>query len=246
MVKLALAATPSSEGFWPVRWTAGVLALALHGVLVAAGMFTWQSAPLPGPVLSALNVQMVTVPVAAPVPQPAQIMPAALETPKPPPKEAELAFEKTKPKVSKQTAAPKPMVKPRQQPLPKPTQPVLAEPIEDKPVATETPSASPPGAAESGGANKGKSQADYHPISKQAPSYPRAALRKKLEGNCTVEYVVNAKGLVEAPKVIGDCHPLFVSPSLQAAKNFRYEPKRIGGIAVPVANVKNTFEYRIR
>jgi TonB family protein len=85
----------------------------------------------------------------------------------------------------------------------------------------------------------------YLPIAKQAPSYPRRALDKGIQGDCTVSYRVNAQGRVEAPKVVGDCHPLFIRPSLQAAQSFRYQPRVVDGRAVAVPEVKNTFTYRI-
>ncbi len=85
----------------------------------------------------------------------------------------------------------------------------------------------------------------YKPIEKQAPDYPRGALRKGLEGDCTVRYTVNTHGQVESPEVLNDCHPLFKRPSLAAAKTFRYTPRMVNGKAVAVPNVRNTFEYRI-
>lgn len=86
----------------------------------------------------------------------------------------------------------------------------------------------------------------YLPIAKDAPDYPQRALDRKIEGECTVAYGVTAQGRVEAPQVVGDCHPLFVKPSLAAAKSFRYQPKVVNGQAVAVANVKNTFTYKIQ
>ena len=60
-----------------------------------------------------------------------------------------------------------------------------------------------------------------------------------------MRYRVNASGRVEEPQVVGDCHPLFVRPSLSAARTFRYQPRLIDGHAVPVEDVRNTFHYRI-
>ncbi|TBU85168.1 energy transducer TonB [Phytopseudomonas dryadis] len=85
----------------------------------------------------------------------------------------------------------------------------------------------------------------YLPIAKQAPDYPQRALDRRIEGECTVVYTVNAQGRVEEPQVAGTCHPLFIKPSLAAAKSFRYQPRIVNGQAVAVANVKNTFSYRI-
>ncbi|MBA1273313.1 energy transducer TonB [Stutzerimonas azotifigens] len=85
----------------------------------------------------------------------------------------------------------------------------------------------------------------YEPLVKQAPAYPQRALDKGIEGECTVIYTVNTQGRVEDPQVLGDCHPLFARPSLNAAKGFRYQPRVIDGRSVAVAGVKNTFRYRI-
>ncbi|MCQ4324083.1 energy transducer TonB [Stutzerimonas stutzeri] len=85
----------------------------------------------------------------------------------------------------------------------------------------------------------------YLPIAKQPPSYPQRALDMGLQGECTVSYRVDRQGRVESPKVVGDCHPLFIRPSLAAAKTFRYQPRIVDGRAVAVPDVRNTFHYRI-
>jgi TonB family protein len=86
----------------------------------------------------------------------------------------------------------------------------------------------------------------YLPIAKDAPSYPQRALDKGIEGTCTVSYSVNPQGRIENPKALDDCHPLFIRPSLTAAKSFRYQPRIVNGRAVTVSEVKNTFHYRIQ
>ncbi|MDI6934577.1 TonB family protein [Serratia sp. Se-PFBMAAmG] len=86
----------------------------------------------------------------------------------------------------------------------------------------------------------------YLPIAKEAPDYPQRALDRRIEGECTVVYTVDATGRVNDPQVVGNCHPLFIKPSLAAAKRFRYQPRVVNGQAVAVANVKNTFTYRIQ
>lgn len=85
----------------------------------------------------------------------------------------------------------------------------------------------------------------YLPLTKQPPTYPQRALDKGIEGDCSVSYRVNAEGRVENPVASADCHPLFVRPSLAAARAFRYQPRVIDGRAVAVPHVSNTFEYRI-
>lgn len=86
---------------------------------------------------------------------------------------------------------------------------------------------------------------NYKPANKAPPQYPEQALDRRLEGDCTIAYTVNAQGRVENPKAQGDCHPLFVRPALQAAKQFQYQPRKVNGQAVAVQNVKNTFQFRI-
>lgn len=89
--------------------------------------------------------------------------------------------------------------------------------------------------------------AQYQPISKQPPAYPRRALDRGLEGDCTVSYTVTQDGRVSDPQVVdGACdNPLFERPSLAAAKSFRYQPRTVNGQRVAVHDVRNTFRYRI-
>jgi len=91
------------------------------------------------------------------------------------------------------------------------------------------------------------SLSQYHPISKQPPAYPRRALDRRKEGDCTVEYTVTAQGTVENPSVVaGSCDdPIFVRPSLASAKSFRYQPRIVNGVAVAVPGVRNTFRFRL-
>jgi periplasmic protein TonB len=85
----------------------------------------------------------------------------------------------------------------------------------------------------------------YLPIAKKPQVYPQRALDAGLQGACTVSYTVDVQGRVRSPKVVGDCHPLFIRPSLIAAQSFRYQPRIVDGRAVEVPNVQNTFHYRI-
>lgn len=86
----------------------------------------------------------------------------------------------------------------------------------------------------------------YEPIRKTAPDYPGRALDKRIEGDCTVRYSVDVQGRVQNPEAEADCHPLFIRPSLAAAKNFRYQPRMVDGRPVAVPDVRNTFHYRIQ
>ncbi|MEE5100299.1 energy transducer TonB [Pseudomonas alliivorans] len=86
----------------------------------------------------------------------------------------------------------------------------------------------------------------YQPLSKEAPDYPERALDKGIEGDCTVVYDVSPQGRVVNPQVQGACHPLFMRPSVAAAETFRYQPRIVDGKPVTVSGVKNTFHYRIK
>ena len=90
--------------------------------------------------------------------------------------------------------------------------------------------------------------AQYQPISKKPPAYPRRALDRALEGDCTVIYTVTREGRVKDPQVIeGACDdPMFERPSLNAANSFRYQPRLINGQPVDVPGIRNTFRYRIQ
>jgi len=90
--------------------------------------------------------------------------------------------------------------------------------------------------------------AQYQPINKSPPAYPRRALEKRIEGDCTVSYIVTPEGRVNKPQVIEEAcdDPIFVRPSLEAARAFRYQPRIVNGQAVAVHDVRNTFRYRIQ
>ncbi|GGD03226.1 energy transducer TonB [Halopseudomonas salina] len=100
-------------------------------------------------------------------------------------------------------------------------------------------------------AAKSKAAADtlsqYQPISKKPPAYPKRALDRHKEGDCTVEYTVTAQGKVKDPVVVeGGCDDMvFARPSLTSAKSFRYQPRVVNGVAVAVPGVRNTFRFRL-
>ncbi|GGE49606.1 hypothetical protein GCM10007421_24840 [Halopseudomonas oceani] len=102
-------------------------------------------------------------------------------------------------------------------------------------------------AAAAAAAERAAAQRQYLPLSKPEPDYPRRALTQRLEGDCTVEYDVNANGRVDNPRLVsGACdNPLFARPSLAAAKDFIYQPRLVNGQPVAVTGVRNTFRYRL-
>lgn len=90
--------------------------------------------------------------------------------------------------------------------------------------------------------------AQYQPITKAPPAYPRRALDSRIEGDCTVSYTVTPDGRVSKPTVLEEAcdDPIFIRPSLQAASAFHYQPRIVNGRAVAVHDVRNTFRYRIQ
>ncbi len=103
-------------------------------------------------------------------------------------------------------------------------------------------------AAEAAAAAKAADVSSYAPITKTAPDYPRRALSRRLEGDCTVEYTVLPDGRVSDPQVVpGACEEqIFIRPSLAAAEDFVYQPRSVNGQPVAVPGVRNTFRYRLK
>jgi protein TonB len=86
---------------------------------------------------------------------------------------------------------------------------------------------------------------DYLPIVKVAPIFPRAALSRGLKGECMVRYTVTTAGTVKDVEVINDecAQTVFRSPSVEAAKRFKYKPRMIDGVPVEVHGVRNRFYF---
>ncbi|MGE7990929.1 TonB family protein [Pseudomonas sp. NPDC089554] len=248
---------------WREHGFAFGVALALHAGLAYVLLNLSHQAPMPTPVSAVITTQLVTLP--APVVQPPA--PVAAEPPAapapapvpepvveaPPVEQAELAFkrvEQERKEKARQVERERQLRREetlRQERLAREEQERQA--LKEQQLAQARQAEVDRLAARNAQAAAAQAQADsrqYLPIAKQAPDYPARALERKIEGECTVAYTVNAVGRVEDPKVVGDCHPMFVKPSLAAAKTFRYQPRVVNGQAVAVANVKNTFSYKIQ
>lgn len=237
-------------------------ALALHAGVAFVLFNLSHTPPLPAPVSKVLTTQLVSLPAAvepAPVavaaPPPASAPPAPAPEPvvaAPKVEPAELALrrveqarrakalqrEQQQREVARREQQQEQQAQEQQQ---RQAQEQQQQQAQARQAEAQRQAAAAAARAESEAASR-----QYLPIAKQAPDYPQRALDRKLEGECTVAYRVNAQGRVEDPQVVGQCHPLFVKPSLAAAKSFRYQPRLVNGQAVAVANVKNTFTYRIQ
>ena len=241
---------------WPSRtWSRHALAISiavgLHGLVVLGLVSHWQASTPPEPQIQTLTTQLITlappqpaVPepvVTAPVPVPPEVV-----APAPTPVERQ-------PLEAKPKALPKPTIDhaalARKRVQEQEQQAAEQQRVEQQRIEQQRQQV----AAQEQAAAKARAAAEqlaaasrqYLPISKEAPEYPQKALDKGIEGDCTVTYTVTPQGRVENPQVLGECHPLLVRPSLAAARTFRYQPRIVDGQAIAVANVKNTFHYRI-
>lgn len=72
-----------------------------------------------------------------------------------------------------------------------------------------------------------------------APNYPYFMRRAEATGEVTVSFKVNAQGIVTHAKVVGTTNREFVSPSLQATRQWTFKPAMKDGRAVE-ARVQQT------
>ena len=82
------------------------------------------------------------------------------------------------------------------------------------------------------------------PMTIVAPKYPGPQQRRGNTGWVMVEYDTDASGAVVNARVVCAEPPgVFDKVSLQAVEDFRYEPERVNGIAVPSKGLRNRFTF---
>ncbi len=238
--------TPAAHGseVVPRQWMgpagAALLTLGMHAGLFALLLGSWSPA-LEMPVATqVMQTQLISLPPPAPVlPEPPVAEPVAAPPPpvevEAPPQveQADLAFKRAERERRRQ-----------EQQQERERQAEQARLDAQRRQAEATARAEAAERARQAAAAEAASR-QYLPIAKKPPVYPQRALDAGLQGSCTVSYTVDEQGRVRSPEVVGDCHPLFIRPSLTAAKSFRYQPRIVDGRAVAVPDVKNTFHYRI-
>ncbi|MHA6495096.1 energy transducer TonB [Pseudomonas borbori] len=246
---------------------AALLTLALHALVLALLLANWPVEKPPAPSVSTINMQLVSLPPPVPVvevppPEPVEVTTPEVATPEvQTPVEPQVDPRIARHKLEQASLAHKRVEQKRleqeRQRLESKRQEQARqeqqqrEQAQQRQAAEQLAAQQRQQAADAAAEQARQAEAaaaasrQYLPIAKQAPAYPRRALDKGIEGECTVSYTVNAQGRVEQPEVVGACHPLFIRPSLAAAQSFRYQPRVIDGRAVAVPNVKNTFTYRI-
>jgi len=77
-----------------------------------------------------------------------------------------------------------------------------------------------------------------------APTYPAIAQRANIEGDVIIEAVIAVDGTVRDARVLRS-QPLLDRAALDAVKQWRYAPTRLGGVAVPVI-VTVTVRFRLQ
>lgn len=97
------------------------------------------------------------------------------------------------------------------------------------------------------GFSLGVGEGDFLPLAKVSPIYPQRALRRGIEGYCTVQYTVTATGATKDIVVVKDqcTSRLFHNASVEAAKKFKYRPRVRDGKALEVPGVRNKFTYQL-
>lgn len=87
---------------------------------------------------------------------------------------------------------------------------------------------------------------DYLPIVRVQPVYPRRATERGIEGYVIVELTVTVAGTTQDIRVI-EAKPegIFDSAAIKAAEKFKYKPKVVNGVAVPVAGVLYKFTFEL-
>jgi len=253
---------PSSRiGSWLLPATATVL---LHGVAAWALYSSWSpEAPASAP-QTVMITQLVALPTPAPEPIPEPPPEPVVQAEPPPPVEpqvdqAEIARKRLEEQQLEQEKQQR-LAEQRQQELQRERQQQLAREqqqreqaeqqarAEQQRQAAEAEARALADAEAARRAAEAAAIAQYQPISKKPPAYPRRALDRGVEGDCTVRYTVTREGRVKDPQVVeGACDdPTFERPSLNAANSFRYQPRLVNGQPVDVPGVSNTFRYRIQ
>jgi protein TonB len=87
---------------------------------------------------------------------------------------------------------------------------------------------------------------DYMPLLKVAPIYPPRVAQRRLEGYVIVEYTLTRSGGVRDVRVI-EAKPahVFDQAAIEAARKFKYRPRKVDGEFVEVPGVRNRFTFRL-
>ncbi len=71
------------------------------------------------------------------------------------------------------------------------------------------------------------------PVYQAAPKYPNSLRRQGISGEVKIEIVVDARGRVVNPRIVESSNRAFEDPALDAVQQWKFEPGKRGGTAVP-------------
>lgn len=97
---------------------------------------------------------------------------------------------------------------------------------------------------------------EYLPITVKQPQYPQSALRDRQEGWAQVQFTVDKAGNPVDEEVVDNCagptladcegeNDVFDSVSLDAIRQFKFEPRMEGGVAVATPGVQYVFRFTL-
>ncbi|MBK9427483.1 MAG: energy transducer TonB [Gammaproteobacteria bacterium] len=226
------ATTPSRAGARGGLWClALLLALALHAA-GGAWLTQWHPAPTTATVSAPVMAQLIikpSKPAAPPSAPPAEI--------KKPPAKPVLA---ARPRPASQ---PRPVPAPRSEAVPLAVAPpppaAPTAPVAPASVSTAAPSPAPAVAPP-------VPDLAAHCLYRQAPVYPAAARRRRLEGSVRLQVALDATGAIDAVTLIESSgSPLLDAAALAAVRRWRCEPARVDGQPVPTVAVQRiNFQLR--
>ena len=143
--------------------------------------------------------------------------------------------------------------KPEKPPQPKapPPEPPPPEMSQDNPSAEKIVVASIPVETEismtSGGISLTPGDAEYLPIVKVAPVYPRRAQSRGIEGYVILEFTVTKQGRTKDIRVVKSVpkSKIFHKAAIKAASKFKYKPRTEDGKPIEVPGVRNKITFRL-
>jgi TonB family protein len=87
--------------------------------------------------------------------------------------------------------------------------------------------------------------ADYMPLVKVAPIYPRRAAARGLAGWVLLRFTVTITGAVTDVEVVESTDPIFERAAVQAALKFKYKPRVVDGEPVEVTGVLHYIRFDV-
>ena len=91
----------------------------------------------------------------------------------------------------------------------------------------------------------GPGDGEYLATLKVAPTYPKRALQRGLEGYVIVKFTITRVGTVKDIEVVESSDRIFESSTTDAVSKFRYRPRVVSGEPREVPNVRNRILYEL-